>query len=138
MQAQVLLCHIKQTGQSTTWKRTCIEFWNYADCRFWGNIYKIYWSFRSVRITSWWKPSQWLSMIVVISSNKYIYKIYKGREMHRCYVQADTLLFICYFGDLNLKRRYRYEDINILGRRYAVFLDSTLGAKSWLFSRISL
>ena len=29
-------------------------------------------------------------------SNKYICKIYKGREMLRHYVQADTLLFICY------------------------------------------
>ena len=29
-------------------------------------------------------------------SNKYIYEIYKGREMHRYYTQADTLLSICY------------------------------------------
>ena len=29
-------------------------------------------------------------------SNKYIYEIYKGREMHRHSVQGDTFLFICY------------------------------------------
>ena len=46
------LCHIKQTGPSTTWKETCIKFKKYADCRFWANIYKIYWDFRSVRIIS--------------------------------------------------------------------------------------
>ena len=28
--------------------------------------------------------------------NKYIYEVCKGKEMHRHYVQADTLLFICY------------------------------------------
>ena len=28
--------------------------------------------------------------------NKYIYEIYKGRDMHRHYVQANTSLFICY------------------------------------------
>ena len=31
--------------------------------------------------------------------------------------------------DLNLYRRYRYKDINILGARYFVVLDSTLGAR---------
>ena len=29
-------------------------------------------------------------------SNKYIYEIYKGREMHRHYAQTDTVLSICY------------------------------------------
>ena len=29
-----------------------IEFKNYADCRFWANIYEIYWEFCSVRIFS--------------------------------------------------------------------------------------
>ena len=28
-------------------------------------------------------------------SNKYICKIYFGRKVHRRYVKADTLLFIC-------------------------------------------
>ena len=31
--------------------------------------------------------------------------------------------------DLNLYRRYRYEDINILSARYFVLLESTLGAR---------
>ena len=26
--------------------------------------------------------------------NKYIYEVYKGKEMHRHYVQADTLFFM--------------------------------------------
>ena len=39
-------------GQSTTWKETCIEFKKYADCRFWANMYKIYWDFCSVRVIS--------------------------------------------------------------------------------------
>ena len=65
------LCHINQIVQSTTWKGTCIKFKKYADCRFWANIYKIYWNFHSARIAllektvvKYWKPSQWLSMIV--------------------------------------------------------------------------
>ena len=35
-------------------------------------------------------PSSWTV------STKCIYEIYKGREMHRHYAQADTLLSICY------------------------------------------
>ena len=102
------LCQIKQTGQTTTWKETCIEFMKYAKCRLWVNIYKIYWYFRSTRIMSLlektrggnhlsghhWYFQRAMSWPV---SNKYIYEIYKGREMHRDYVQADSLLFICYY-----------------------------------------
>ena len=103
------LCQIKQTCQTTTWKETCIEFIKYAECRLWVNIYKIHWDFRSTRIISlleknpWWKPSQWPSLILptcdvlTCISNKYIYEIYKGREMHRDHVQGDTLLFICHY-----------------------------------------
>ena len=40
--------------------------------------------------------------------------------MHRRYVQVDTLLFICLL---------LYDDINILGTRYFMALDSTLGAQ---------
>ena len=43
------LCHINQTGQTTTWKGTCIEFKMYAECRLWVNIYKIYRDFCSKR-----------------------------------------------------------------------------------------
>ena len=35
-------------------------------------------------------------MCFVLTCNKHICKIYKGREMYRRYIQADTLLFICY------------------------------------------
>ena len=48
--------------------------------------------------------------------------------MHRRYVQADTLLSVT-VEDLNLKRRYRHEDINSLGTRYFVVFDSTLGVQ---------
>ena len=47
--------------------------------------------------------------------------------MHRHYVQADTCLSVT-VEDLNLQWRYGYEDINILGPRYFVLLDATLGA----------
>ena len=40
--------------------------------------------------------------------------------MHRRYVQADTLLFICLF---------LYDDINILGNHYFMALNSTLRAQ---------
>ena len=46
------LCNINQTGQSTTWKETRIEFKKYAEGRFRENIHKIYWNFCSVRIIS--------------------------------------------------------------------------------------
>ena len=62
-------------------------------------------------------------------SNKCICEINKGREMHRCYVQADTLL--CN-KDIDMNRyryRYRYENINILGKHYFVVLNSTFGAQ---------
>ena len=58
---------------------------------------------------------------------RYIWEIYEGREMHRRYVQADTLLLICYCWRSKLDR-YRYEDIHILGTCYFAF-DSTLGAR---------
>ena len=44
-------------------------------------------------------------------------KIYKGREMHRHYVQADTL-FICLL---------LYEDTDISGTSHFMLLGSTLG-----------
>ena len=45
----------------------------------------------------YWKPSQWASLgIPMCNVLTYIYEIYKGREMLRYYVQADTLLIICY------------------------------------------
>ena len=61
-------------------------------------------------------------------SNKYIYKIYKGRD-------AQTLRsswhFIVYLLLLKIQiyNEDRYEDINILGTRYFVLLDANLGAR---------
>ena len=48
-----------------------------------------------------------MSMIVLMCfvltlSNKYICEIYEGREIHRRYVQADTLLLSVTVEDLNL------------------------------------
>ena len=48
-------------------------------------------------------------------SNEYIYKICKAREMHRHYIQADTLLFICYCWrskfkmKIDMKMYFRYK-----------------------------
>ena len=57
-------------------------------------------------------------------SNKYICKIYKGREMHRRYVQAGTLFFICLLLCKN---------INVLGTHYFVgsqfYFRCTVGAR---------
>ena len=44
--------------------------------------------------------------------------------MHRHYVQAETVLFICYCYNED-----RYEEINILGTRYFVLLSATLGVR---------
>ena len=63
---------INQTGQTASWKETCIKFNKYAECRLWANIYEIYWDFCSARVISLpekknvWKPSQWPSLIVLI------------------------------------------------------------------------
>ena len=64
-------------------------------------------------------------------SNKYIYEIYEGREIHRTDVMFKLTPYCLSVtvDDLNLYRRYRYEDINILSARYFVLLESTLGAR---------
>ena len=46
------LSHINQTDQTITWKKTCIEFKKWRECRLWASIYEIYWDFRSARIIS--------------------------------------------------------------------------------------
>ena len=46
------LPHINQTGQTMTWKETCIKFKKYKECRLWPNIYGIYWDFCSARAIS--------------------------------------------------------------------------------------
>ena len=43
------LSHINQTGQTKTWKETCIEFKKYSECRLWTNIYEIYRDFHSAK-----------------------------------------------------------------------------------------
>ena len=59
-------------------------------------------------------------------SNKYIYKTYKGREIHTCCVQAGHLLFVCYFW------RYKYFRCTILCSSRC-FFECTL---PWLLSCI--
>ena len=101
------LWHINQTGQTTIWKETRIEFIKYTECRLWANICEIYWDFRSARIISFQEKNrsgnhfsgyQWYVRCGISwpVSNKYIYEIYKGRGIYRHYFQADTLLFTCY------------------------------------------
>ena len=56
----------------------------------------------------------------------------KSRKVERCTDGMFKLDFYCLsvtIEDLNLYRRYRYEDINILGTRYLVLLDATLGTR---------
>ena len=95
------LCHINQTGQITAWKETCSEFIKYEKYRLWATIHGFYWDFCSARISfqekTWWKSSQWPSLIVVLCNALtyiyiyiciyiYIYEIYKSREVYRHYI----------------------------------------------------
>ena len=52
MQGQTQAMTSGQSGQTTTWKETCIEFDTYTECRLRANIYEIYWDFRSAKIIS--------------------------------------------------------------------------------------
>ena len=61
------LYYINQTGQSTKPKETCIKFEKYGDCRFWANIYKIYWDFCSIRMISLYeKKNQYYTKSVIV------------------------------------------------------------------------
>ena len=61
--------------------------------------------------------------------NVYLRNLQRQKEACcRRYVHADTLLSAT-VEDLNLSRRYRYEDINILGTQYFVLLSANLGAQ---------
>ena len=58
-------------------------------------------------------------------SNEYIYEICKAREMHRHYIQADTLLFICYCWRSKFKMKI---DMKIYLTSYFVLLKAAFGA----------
>ena len=56
----------------------------------------------------------------------------RNLERQRCTDVMFKLAFYCLSvtaEDLNLQRRHRYEDINILGTRYFILLDTTSGAR---------
>ena len=56
----------------------------------------------------------------------------KSRKAERCTDVMFKLAFYCLSvtaEDLNLQRRHRYEDINILGTRYFVLLNTTSGTR---------
>ena len=56
----------------------------------------------------------------------------KSRKVERCTDVMFKLAFYCLsvtVEDLNLQWRYRYEDIDILGTRYFVLLDTTSGTR---------
>ena len=58
-----------------------------------------------------------------------IIKFAKSTKAERCREVMFKLTLYCLsvtVDDLNLQQRYRYENINILGTRYFVVLDSTL------------
>ena len=101
------LWHINQTGQSTTWKEACInKFKKYVDCRFWANIYKIYWDFGSVRIFLYRKKTavETISTTIndisdVLCFDLYLIIFAKSTKAEICTDvcnQANILLFICY------------------------------------------
>ena len=46
------LCHINHASQSAIWKETRIKFKKYSECSFWTNMYKFFWDFCSIGITS--------------------------------------------------------------------------------------
>ena len=62
----------------------------------------------------------------------YLFNIFaKSVKAERCTYVLSKLALYCLsvtIEDLNLYRRYSYEDINVLGTRFFVFLNSTLGA----------
>ena len=61
-------------------------------------------------------------------SNKYIYKIYKVREMHRHYVQGDIMfIFYCWKSKFIMKIEMKLH--TCLGTCYFVLLDAILGAR---------
>ena len=61
--------------------------------------------------------------------NVYLRNLQRQKEAcYRSYVHADTLLSGT-VEDLNLKRWYRYEDINILGTQYFTLTNDNLGAQ---------
>ena len=99
----------------TTWKETSIEFIKYEASRLWANIYEIHWDFHSA-IISLQEKNVMKAISVTITessdvrclwpvSNKYIYEIFKVREMHRHYIQADTYCLSVTAEDLNLYLR---------------------------------
>ena len=89
-----------------------MEFKKYRECKLWANIYKIYWDFRSARIISLREKTVVETILVVITDSSdvrcfdlYLINIFtKSTKAERCrhYVQADTLLFICYCWRPNL------------------------------------
>ena len=73
-------------------KRNLFEFIKYADWRLWANI-------KFIDSSGVWYLDLYLINPVF---NKYIYEVYKGKEMHRHYVQADTFFLSVIVEDLNL------------------------------------
>ena len=96
-------------------KKTCIEFKKYADCRFWANIYKIYWDYCSVRKIPLqekdWGENQLIGY-QCCSSDVLCFDLYI-QQTYRHYVQTGS---------------YIYADMNISGTNFFVLLDPTVGA----------
>ena len=79
-----------------------------------------------------------ISVVVTGSSDMRCFGLYlinifmKSRKVERCTDVMFKLAFYCLpvtVEDLNLKRRYRYGDINILGTQYFVLLNATSGTR---------
>ena len=108
------LHHINQMVQSTTWKDACIKFKKYADCKFWVNIYKIYWDFCSVRMILYMKKilvAFWDSSDVLCFDLHLINIFAKSTKAETCTDAMLKLTLNCLsvtVEDLNL-----YEDTHI-------------------------
>ena len=100
------LCNINQTCQSATWKENRIEFKKYAEGRFWANMCKIVWDFRSVRIISLSekKVVETISKAIKDSSDVLCFGLYvinvfeKSTKAERCtdVIFKLTLYCLCY------------------------------------------
>ena len=79
-----------------------------------------------------------ISVAINGSSDVHCFDLYlinifmKSRKAERCTDVMFKLAFYCLsvtVEDLNLQRRHRYEDINILGTQYFVLLNTTSGTR---------
>ena len=99
-------CHINQIDQTTTWKESCILFKKYVKCSLSKHLQNLlrfllrknnFFIGKKTRNGNHLSSHTGSSDVRCFEYLKYIYKIQKGREMYRWYVQVGLLLFIFYY-----------------------------------------